>query len=137
MKIFNSQDQESRARIEIIPMIDIMFFLLVVFIFISLSLMKLNAVSLILPKASDRPMAVKDKTMDISIGKDGRIFFEGKPVSRPELAKALGGLPKGPEVHYVVIVSGDREARLQRLVDVLDLVDQEGFSNLAIQTDRP
>ena len=136
MKLFLSQEHEERARIEIIPMIDIMFFLLVVFIFISLSLIKLNAMSLNLPKASARPMTIKTRMVDIAIEKDGTLFFKGAPVSRADLRKNRESLPKGPDVKYEVIVSGDRKTRLQRLVDVLDLVNMEGFSNLAIRTDK-
>lgn len=136
MKLFLSQEPEERARIEIIPMIDIMFFLLVVFIFISLSLIKLNAMSLNLPKASARPMTIKTQMVDIAIEKEGTIFFKGTSVNRAELRRDLEALPKGPDVKYEVIISGDRDTHMQRLVDVLDLVNNEGFSNLAIRTDK-
>ena len=62
MKLFADHGEEERARIELIPMIDIMFFLLVVFIFISISLIKLNGVSLNLPKASSMPIHTRITT---------------------------------------------------------------------------
>ena len=75
MRMFSDHGEEDRARIELIPMIDIMFFLLVVFIFISISLIKLDGVTLNLPKADPSSITQKPQIMNISIQKDGRIAW--------------------------------------------------------------
>ncbi len=89
MKLFSDHGEEERARIELIPMIDIMFFLLVVFIFISISLIKLNGVSLNLPKASSMPIQKKPQILNISIDKSGKLYVDKTPVNREGLQDIL------------------------------------------------
>ncbi|MHB8370136.1 MAG: ExbD/TolR family protein [Leptospirales bacterium] len=136
MRLFSDHGEEERARIELIPMIDIMFFLLVVFIFISISLIKLNGVTLNLPKASSTPIEQKPQIMNISIQKDGSIFVDKVPVSMEALQDELEKLDaQGLQDKEQIIVSGDRESKLQKLVDVMDLCNRLGFSKLSIRTD--
>ena len=136
MRLFSDHGEEERARIELIPMIDIMFFLLVVFIFISISLIKLNGVTLNLPKASSTPIEQKPQIMNISIQKDGTIFVDKVAVSLEGLQDELEKLPsQGLQDKEQIIVSGDRESRLQKLVDVMDLCNRLGFSKLSIRTE--
>ena len=136
MRLFSDHGEEERARIELIPMIDIMFFLLVVFIFISISLIKLNGVTLNLPKASSTPIEQKPQIMNISIQKDGSIFVDKVPVSMEALQDELEKLnAQGLQDKEQIIVSGDRESKLQKLVDVIDLCNRLGFSKLSIRTD--
>ena len=136
MRLFSDHGEEERARIELIPMSDIMFFLLVVFIFISISLIKLNGVTLNLPKASSAPIDQKPQVMNISIQKDGSIFVDKVPVSMEALQDELEKLEaQGLQDKEQIIVSGDRESRLQKLVDVMDLCNRLGFSKLSIRTD--
>jgi len=136
MRLFSDHGEEERARIELIPMIDIMFFLLVVFIFISISLIKLNGVTLNLPKASTVPITQKPQVMNISIQKDGSIFVDKVAVSMEGLQDELEKLQaQGVQDKEQIIVSGDRESRLQKLVDVMDLCNRLGFSKLSIRTE--
>ncbi|MCL4461380.1 MAG: biopolymer transporter ExbD [Nitrospirae bacterium] len=136
MKLFSDHGEEERARIELIPMIDIMFFLLVVFIFISISLIKLNGVSLNLPKASSMPIQKKPQILNISIDKSGKLYVDKTPVNREGLQDILEKIvAQGLQTKEQIIVSGDKESRLQRLVDVMDLCNRMGFSNLSIRTD--
>ncbi|EQD24936.1 MAG: biopolymer transporter ExbD [Nitrospirae bacterium] len=136
MRLFSDHGEEERARIELIPMIDIMFFLLVVFIFISISLIKLNGVTLNLPKASSTPIEQKPQIMNISIQKDGTIFVDKVAVSLEGLQDELEKLQsQGLQDKEQIIVSGDRESRLQKLVDVMDLCNRLGFSKLSIRTE--
>ncbi len=137
MRLFrDTADESPRARIELIPMIDIMFFLLVVFIFISISLIKLNGVTVNLPKAADHPMQKKQKIVNISIDEDGHLFFEKDPVDRAALKNRLMALSADKTARYEIIISGDKDSHLQRLVDVMDLTNTLGFSNVSIRTGR-
>ena len=137
MRLFrDTADESPRARIELIPMIDIMFFLLVVFIFISISLIKLNGVTVNLPKAADHPMQKKQKIVNISIDEDGHLFFEKDPVDRAALKNRLMALSADKNARYEIIISGDKDSHLQRLVDVMDLTNTLGFSNVSIRTGR-
>ncbi|MHB1927626.1 MAG: ExbD/TolR family protein [Leptospirillum sp.] len=137
MRLFrDTADESPRARIELIPMIDIMFFLLVVFIFISISLIKLNGVTVNLPKAADHPIQKKQKIVNISIDEDGHLFFEKDPVDRAALKNRLMALSADKTARYEIIISGDKDSHLQRLVDVMDLTNTLGFSNVSIRTGR-
>ncbi len=136
MRMFSDHGEEDRARIELIPMIDIMFFLLVVFIFISISLIKLDGVTLNLPKADPSSITQKPQIMNISIQKDGSIFVDKISVTLEGLQDNLEKLKtQGLQDKEQIIVSGDRESKLQRLVDVMDLCNRLGFSKLSIRTE--
>lgn len=136
MRMFSDHGEEERARIELIPMIDIMFFLLVVFIFISISLIKLNGVTLNLPKASQAAITQKPQIMNVSIRQDGSIFVDKTAVTLEGLQDDLEKLKaQGLADKEQIIVSGDRDSKLQRLVDVMDLCNRLGFSKLSIRTE--
>ncbi len=136
MRLFRDGGEESpKARIELIPMIDIMFFLMVVFIFISMSLIKLNGVSVALPKSAAHPLKQVPKMVNITITEEGKILFESLPVNRAGLKDHLAALLSDKTAKYEVIVSGDKDSKLQRLVDVMDLCNQMGFSNVSIRSE--
>ncbi len=137
MKRLFPEESGSRARIEIIPMIDIMFFLLVVFIFISLSLIKLEGVTLELPNASSSPIPAKEKPLDISIRKDGSLYFGHHQITRSGLKSELEALARGQASKRQIIISGDRRSRLQALVDVMTLCQSLGYSDLSVRTQSP
>ncbi len=136
MRLFRDGDDESpKARIELIPMIDIMFFLMVVFIFISMSLIKLNGVTVALPKSAAHPLKQEPKMINITITEEGKILFENTPVNRAGLRDHLSALLADKTAKYEVIVSGDKDSKLQRLVDVMDLCNSLGFSNVSIRSE--
>lgn len=135
MRLFRESAEEPRARIELIPMIDIMFFLMVVFIFISMSLIKLNGVTVALPKSADHPLKTPPKIVNLTITEDGKILFENIPVNRAGLRDHLTALLSDKSAKYSIIVSGDKDSKLQRLVDVMDLCNSLGFSNVSIRSE--
>jgi biopolymer transport protein ExbD len=136
MRLFRDGGDESpKARIELIPMIDIMFFLMVVFIFISMSLIKLNGVTVALPKSAAHPLRQETKMVNITITEEGKILFENSPVDRSGLRDRLTALLSDKTAKYEVIVSGDKDSKLQRLVDVMDLCNSLGFSNVSIRSE--
>ena len=136
MRMFSDHGEEERARIELIPMIDIMFFLLLVFIFISISLIKLNGVTLNLPKASPAAITQKPQVMNVSIRQDGTIYVDKVAVTMEGLQDDLEKLQaQGLQDKEQIIVSGDRDSKLQKLVDVMDLCNRLGFSKLSIRTE--
>jgi len=136
MRLFRDGGEETpKARIELVPMIDIMFFMMVVFIFISMSLVKLNGVTVALPKSAAHPLKQVPKMVNITITEEGQILFEGLPVDRAALKDRLASLQSDKTAKYEVIVSGDKDSKLQWLVDVMDLCNQMGFSNVSIRSE--
>src|ERR1700730_9948972 len=77
-----------RARIEIIPMIDVIFFLLVFFMVSSLAMTKINSVAVALPTTSSHPEAIKQDVI-LSVKQDGSIFLNQIPVTVDNLENQL------------------------------------------------
>ena len=133
--IIPSPRAKRKARIEIIPLIDIVFFLLATFVMVSLSMVKNKGVPVNLPKAETSAAiagAEKDYT-SITVTKTGQIYFNKKAVTMDELKVLLKELKK-KEGDPTVILSGDNEATLGKAVGVLDEARKLGIKKFAIQS---
>jgi biopolymer transport protein ExbD len=126
--------ENAEARIEIIPLIDIMFFLLASFMLVSLSMVTLRGVKVNLPTASSAaPAADAGKDLaDVSVDKAGGAFFDKKPVGDNELVSTLAAMRKA-NANLRVIISGDKDARHGDVIHVLDLVRAAGIEKVAFQ----
>ncbi len=96
-----------RGRIEIIPMIDVMFFLLVTFMLASLSMQRLNSLPVNLPQGNAAPMQAR-QPVTLTVTRDSRIFLNKTPVTLRDLAGILRPMMKGAGAS--VIVSADSRA---------------------------
>ena len=121
---------ESEARIEIVPLIDIMFFLLASFMLVSLSMVNLKTVKLDLPKMATASPEPREDSADISIDRSGGIYLDKKPVAGHELSEMLARLKKG-QPSLRVIISGDRDAKNGDMMHVLDLVRTAGITTVS------
>src|SRR6187399_3209511 len=81
--------QDHEARIEIIPLIDIMFFLLAAFMLVSLSMVTMKSVKVNLPTATHATADTKKDFINLSIDRTGAIFLDQQPVGANELAQRL------------------------------------------------
>jgi len=120
-----------RARIEIIPLIDIMFFLLASFMLASLSMIRLQSVrNMELPSAVAAKRDFKPDIVNIAVTKDGDVHLESKPVTIPELYLSLSNtFVKNTNVP--VFISGDKATRHGAIVQVLDAVRRAGIQKVA------
>ena len=135
--ILPSPRYKRKARIEIIPLIDIVFFLLATFVMVSLSMVKNQGVSVHLPGAQtgSRQAQGKDYTA-ISVTEGGQIYFNKKKVSIPELQGELQALKKkNPDP--TILLNGDDKAALGKAVSVLDEARKVGIKKVAIVTKQP
>ena len=124
--------ESAEARIEIIPLIDIMFFLLAAFMLVSLSMVNLKSVKVNLPTATAATIEPKKDIVDISIDKNGAVFLDKKPVGENELALGLAALQRANPAMRVFI-SGDKDARHGDVIRVLDLVRIAGIDKVAFE----
>ncbi|MGP8051558.1 MAG: ExbD/TolR family protein [Desulfobaccales bacterium] len=93
--------QHRRGRIEVIPMIDVMFFLLVTFMLASLSMQNLHSLGVNLPKG--RAAAMQPKTpVTLTVTLDGRILLDETPVTLLTLAATLKPMLKGEDASVIV-----------------------------------
>ena len=125
------QKKERRARIEIIPMIDVMMFLLVFFVLISMNV--LPALGLrIAPPTSARPDQMIERTrMTVGIDPNGNTFLDGEQMSLDDLTSKLKAA-NTPDKPLSVIITGDAGANLQHLVGVLDALKAAGVVSAQI-----
>jgi biopolymer transport protein ExbD len=132
VKLGSKLPAENEARIEIIPLIDIMFFLLAAFMLVSLSMVKLNAVKVNLPAATKATTDARKDLVSISVDKSGVAYLETKPMANNELVFALSALLK-TNTEPRVFISGDRDARHGDVIRVLDLVRSAGIEKVAFE----
>ena len=119
-----------KARIEIIPMIDTIFFLLVFFMISTLSMARFTGVQVNLPKAASgsQPPA---ETIVISLTKDNQLFFNKNIISEESLRQSLRAeLKKNPEL--LVVINADDGVQHGKVVDILDQARQTGATKLSI-----
>ncbi|HWE01186.1 MAG TPA: biopolymer transporter ExbD [Tepidisphaeraceae bacterium] len=129
-------DDNAEARIEIIPLIDIMFFLLAAFMLVSLSMVNLKGVKVNLPTATSSTSEPKKDYVDISVDKSGAAFLDKKPMADNEMVRALIDLAKA-NPNLRVIISGDQDARHGSIIHVLDLVRKAGIDKVAFEIQPP
>lgn len=120
------------ARIEIVPLIDIMFFLLAAFMLVSLSLVNPKSVKVNLPTATTATPDTRKDFVNLSVDKAGLAYLDQKPLGNHELVLALTALQK-TNADPRVFISGDRDARHGDVVRVLDLVRSAGIQKVAFE----
>ncbi len=126
----------AEARIEIIPLIDIMFFLLAAFMLVSLSMVNLKTVKVNLPTATSATNEPKRDFVDISVDKAGSAYLNKQAVDDNQLIGALAGYRKAnPDLR--IIISADTEARHGDVIHVLDLVRLAGIEKVAFEIRPP
>jgi len=130
MKI--SRRQMNKARIEMIPLIDVVFLLLVAFIFFAMSMTINRGIPVNLPVSS--AAQVEDKNVsEITIEKSGKVFFDREEVDLQVLHSRLALLHReSPGTR--IIVSGDREASYESIMSVIDAVKKAGIPGLSLKT---
>ncbi|HEY0550894.1 MAG TPA: biopolymer transporter ExbD [Verrucomicrobiae bacterium] len=128
--------ENHEARIEIIPLIDIMFFLLAAFMLVSLSMVNVKSVKMNLPTAATATAETKKDFINLSIDRTGAIFLDQQPVGANELAQRLTGMQR-TNASLRVFISGDQDARHGDVITVLDLVRGAGIEKVAFEIREP
>lgn len=124
--------ETTEARIEIIPLIDIMFFLLAAFMLVSLSMVNLKSVKVNLPTATTATPDLKNDFISLSVDRAGMIYFDKKPVGANELLLHLKTWQQ-TNANARVFISGDADARHGDVIRALDLVRAAGIQKVAFE----
>ena len=134
MRVF-PQRKERRARIEIIPMIDVMMFLLVFFVLISTNVLPALGLNVALP-GSAHPDPVKDEPLRITltVDRNGAVYVDGKLTAMSQVAERLKAAAGSRQAK--VIIAGDGSSNLQTLVDLLDQLKAAGMPAASIIAKR-
>ena len=121
-----------RPRLQIVPMIDIMMFLLIFFVMIALRMIPDNGVSVVLPAASTA-QHLKPTRIVVSVDKAGDILVRHKTMSVQALTSYVAGKAAG-RTKVDVIIEGDKTIRYDRLMQVMNAVRKAGVSNIGLAT---
>jgi biopolymer transport protein ExbD len=132
----NQRGGRKRARIEIIPLIDIMFFLLASFMLVSLNLASAKSVKVDLPVAQTGDPENKPNTASISVDRSGGVFLDKRPIGYNELEAELERR-RTLTPNLRVLISGDADARHGNMIRVLDRVRAAGIQTVAFETRPP
>jgi len=128
-----SGDKDVYDEINITPMLDLAYVLLLIFIIMTTA--TVQGIKVNLPKASAQPSLAISKTKAISISADGNLYIDTFPVTMPELENLLRQY-KAADPNLPVIIKADASIQYQRVVDVLDLVGRLEISQLGLVTQR-
>ena len=119
--------------INVTPMLDLAYVLLVIFIIMATA--TVQGIKVNLPKASATPSLAKPQTKAITITPEGTIYLDTSPVTLPELEAQLRQLKAGnPELP--VVVKADGGVQYQHVVDVLDLLGRLEITQLGLVTQK-
>ena len=121
-----------KARIEIIPLIDVMFFLLASFMMVSLSQVHMKGIKVNLPSGSSGQTQTKREYISVSVDKDGHYFFDKDEVQDEELINRLRRVHESaPEAK--VFVRGDRDSVHLNVTHALDMIRSAGFYKISFE----
>jgi biopolymer transport protein ExbD len=121
-----------KARIEIIPLIDVMFFLLASFMMVSLSQVHMKGIKVNLPVGASGETQSKRDYISVSVDSNGNFFFDKEEVSREEMQSRLQKVHQSsPEAK--VFVRGDRDTVHGNIVQLLDMLRAAGFYKISFE----
>jgi biopolymer transport protein ExbD len=122
-----------KARIEIIPLIDVIFFLLATFVLFTISLNKSNGIKVALPQAETGEARDPNGTVTISVTDEGAIAWNKDLVTLDEFLSRLQQY-KRDEPEGRILINGDSQAFFAQAVYVFDQVRLAGFTKIYIET---
>lgn len=128
-----TDDGEIISDINVVPLVDIILVVLIIFMVTAPMLMK-PAIGVNLPKASHGDQVELSK-LNISLSSDGRISLNGNIVDQEEIKnKAIDEFSKNPDIQAVI--SADKDVAHGRVVELMDLVKSTGIKKFAISIEK-
>ena len=128
----HEEDEEVMSEINMIPFIDVMLVLLVIFI-ITVPVMK-HAVSVELPRASNEKEVIEPQTLRLSVKADGSYWLGDELLTEDQLAERLmaeGRKTPQPDLH----IRGDRDVRYERVAQAMAAAQQAGIKKIGFVTE--
>lgn len=124
---------ESQPELMIIPLIDIIFFLLVFFMLSTLSMVEQHTIPVSLPQASAVQQDIP-RSINVTVTQDGHILFDQEEIPLPLLAKRVGiELTKQPD--NVFVLRADKQVEYGTVITVLDELKLAGARRVSVATE--
>ena len=128
----SSGQQAPMAEINVVPLVDVMLVLLIIFI-ITVPVLT-HSVKVDLPRASNQPNQVQNKPITISVNQQGQIYWNDNVIDETTLAQQLGQIAlqqPQPEVH----IRGDRKVEYEYVMQVMAEAQRQGVQKLGFITE--
>ncbi|QYY34627.1 biopolymer transporter ExbD [Ruficoccus sp. ZRK36] len=122
-----------RARIEIIPLIDVIFFLLATFILFTLSLQKSGGLPVSLPKADSGEGRIAEDAVTVTLTREGTLAWDKEPVTLDEFIARLQAY-KAIEPDPKILLNGDEDASFVQARYVIDEIRKAGVNKILFET---
>ena len=130
--VIGSPVPHKKARIEIIPLIDIMFFLLASFMMVSLSQVHMKGMKVTLPTGQSGETQSKSNYISVSVDRNGNFFFDKQEVTYDQMLQRLQQVYQSdPEAK--VFVRGDADTVHGNIIRLLDLLRAAGFLKISFE----
>jgi biopolymer transport protein ExbD len=127
---------KKKARIEIIPLIDVIFFLLATFVLFTLSLNRLSSVPVQLPYSDTTPNPNPPKILKLQISDEDTVYLDGQPYSMKELRYQLTSYQQAHPKDVRILITTDDKALFGQAVAVLDQIRLLNIDQVSIDTSR-
>ncbi len=128
-----AEEGKKKARIEIIPLIDVIFFLLATFVLFTLSLNRIQSVPVALPATTPaQPQEKSDPPVTIQVAGEGAIFWNREPIDMAELPQRIAYY-KSQTSDPRIVVAGDERAKFGATVAVLDEIRKAGIEKFTVE----
>jgi biopolymer transport protein ExbD len=129
-----------KARIEMLPLIDIVFLLLVFFIYAMLSMAVHRGLPVVLPVSSTAEIDT-ELTLTLTVNDDGSAYLDKESIAIEDLKTVLlgriGAMKESETADAKVLLFADRSLSYQDLYKVLDQIKMAGIANISLQADGP
>jgi biopolymer transport protein ExbD len=126
-------DIEMHAELNVVPLLDLAWNLLIVFIMVVTA--TVQGINVNLPKASAATSNIKPATKAVTIASDGTIYLDTFPVTMTELESRLKGL-KAVNPNLPVVIKGDEKISYKSVIEVLDLLQRLDITQLGLVTQK-
>ena len=128
-----SEDHDDIVEINVVPMLDLAWNLLVVFMIVVTA--SVQGIKIDLPKASAAASKIKPSTKAITVTAEGTIFLDSFPVTMTELENRLRQY-KASDPNLPVVVRGDEKVSYKNIIEVLDLLQKLDITQLGLVTQK-
>ncbi|AOR70411.1 biopolymer transporter ExbD [Burkholderia stabilis] len=126
-------DDKPYDDINITPMLDLAYVLLIIFIIMTTA--SVQGIKVDLPKASSSASLAKPKTKAITVADSGQVFLDAYPVTMDELESRLR-IEKATNPEFPIVLKGDAAVQYQKVMDVLDLLRRLDLSQVGLVTGK-
>jgi biopolymer transport protein ExbD len=129
-----SRRKREEPRIELTPMIDVVF-LLLIFFMISTTFIDTPGIAVKLPESSASTIDKTPEEVEVALSREGDVYLRGERVSPAELAERLRGYDARAAA-MTFVLRADEQALHGRVVQIMDIAREAGFGRLAMATER-